>query len=126
MKTLYESLFDIDDNIDKLDWDKIDLISVFNAKSKEEFMMMCDILDKRIQTEEKPSKCIALINIYKHRSGSAIEVSRNGKKLWHNIYWDDKSNKVVRLRIPSYIHGDCWEMPKSLIPSFKEYEKIYG
>ena len=43
MKTLYESLFDIDGNFDKLDWNKIDILSLFKAKDEADFINMCEM-----------------------------------------------------------------------------------
>ena len=130
MKSLYESLFDIDDNLERLDWENIDLMSVFSARDKEEFNMICDIIDHKAEHDKKTSvdnKKIILIDVYKWRDLRAIEVGRNSRKLWYNIYWDKNKNKVVRDKVAGSYHWSdksVWEMPDSLIPSFKEIEKM--
>lgn len=61
MRKLYESLLDIDNNIDKLDWSKIDIMTLFEAKDEAEFNNIANILN--IKAEKKIKRISILHHI---------------------------------------------------------------
>lgn len=90
MKNLYESLLDIDDNIDKFDNNLIsDFQKIFNCKTKQEFNNFCEVLSKILI--DKPYKSNDVVcNI------SYLKDDNNNK--YYNILIG-KPNKSKRYRL---------------------------
>lgn len=89
MKNLYESLFDIDNNIDKFNDNLIgDFQKVFSCKTKQEFNNFCEILSKILI--DKPYKSNDLV--------CNISYLKDNNSKHYNILIG-KPNKSKRYRI---------------------------
>ena len=119
MKTLYESLFDIEDNLDKLDWDKIDILSLFKVRDESEFINICNILNIRAEKDKKTKmKYPPLINVKNYNGRWAVEVGPSRGIGWYNIYW--YNGEVHCDKINGHMSRSSWEMPESLISSYNK------
>lgn len=121
MRKLYESLLDIDDNLDKLNWDKIDIMSLFEAKDEAEFNNIANILNIKAEKNKKNFYTPPyLIDVSYYNGRCAVQVGRG--KLFYNIYW--WKGQVMCDKVKDYLNKSCWEMPADLIKSYKELKKI--
>lgn len=123
MKTLYESLFDVEDNFDKLDWNKIDILSLFKAKDEADFINMCQILNIRAEKDKKTKmKFPPLINVENYDGRWAVEIGPSRGIGWYNIYW--YKGKVHCDKVYGHLSKSCWEMPESLISSYMKLKDM--
>lgn len=87
MKTLYESLLDIDNNIDKLTKNLLDINDILKSKTKQQFNNYCEVLSKILI--DKPYKSNDVICTY-------LKDDNNNK--YYNILIG-KPNKSKRYRL---------------------------
>ena len=117
MKTLYESLFDVEDNLNKLDWDKIDILSLFKVRDESEFTNICKILNIKAEKDKKTKmKYPPLINVRNYNGRWAVEVGPSRNIGWYNIYW--YNGEVHCDKVHGRLSRVCQEMPESLISSY--------
>ena len=89
MKNLYESLLDIDDNVDKFNDNLIgDFQKVFNCKTRQEFNNFCEVLSKTLI--DKPYKSNDVV--------CNISYLKDNNSKYYNILIG-KPNKSKRYRL---------------------------
>lgn len=138
MKSLYESILDIDDNISKLDWENIDLVSILDIKTQEDWDNAYFVLKSKMNSESKPAKSVvdAGQTLLVYEKGEIYinfddRYNRIGFGTWDKS-WDIafKGNRVDIWRSAfgyGRLNYDTFKphyMPKSLLPSYKKAIKL--
>jgi hypothetical protein len=138
MKSLYESILDIDDNISKLDWENIDLVSILDIETQEDWDNAYFALKSKMNSESKPAKSVVdagQIQLYYEKGAIYINFddryNRIGFGTWDKS-WDIafKGNRTDIYKAAfgygrlSYNTFKPYYMPKSLLPSYKKAIKL--
>lgn len=143
MKTLEtylnESIFDIDKNVSKLDWEDIDLVSILDIKTQEDWDNAYFVLKSKTNSESKPAKSVVDCGqtlLYYEKGEIYINFddryNRIGFGTWDKS-WDIafNGNRVYISRSAvgygrlSYNTFKPYYMPKSLLSSYKKVLSSY-
>jgi hypothetical protein len=133
-----EGIFDVDNNISKLDWENIDLVSILNIKTQEDWDNAYFVLKAKMNSESKPARSIDDFGqtLLVYEKGEIYinfddRYNRIGFGTWDKS-WDIafKGNRTDIYKAAfgygrlSYNTFKPYYMPKSLLPSYKKAIKL--
>ena len=139
LKDILEGIFDIDKNISKLDWEDIDLVSILDIKTQEDWDIAYFVLKSKTNSESKITKSVKDSSgknvLYFEKGAIYIDFEDKFKRICIGTY--DKTYGIAfkgdRVDIWGNVLGygrldydryRPYYMPKSLLQSYKKAIKL--